>query len=75
MFTNLELLKNISYYMRLFFLLGKLDKWEWDSGARDMSPVHKSRLRNIEIMENELVKVSSIYIFLLIINIIIKHLS
>ncbi|XP_044756213.1 colorectal mutant cancer protein isoform X2 [Coccinella septempunctata] len=35
---------------------GKLDKWEWDSGARDMSPVHKSRLRNIDIMENELVK-------------------
>ncbi|XP_045465591.1 colorectal mutant cancer protein isoform X3 [Harmonia axyridis] len=35
---------------------GKLDKWEWDSGARDMSPVHKSRLRNIDIMDNELVK-------------------
>lgn len=22
--------------------LGKLDSWEWDSGARDMSPVPKS---------------------------------
>ncbi|KAL3277673.1 hypothetical protein HHI36_013019 [Cryptolaemus montrouzieri] len=37
---------------------GKLDKWEWDSGARDMSPIHKLRLRDIEdVMENEVVKV------------------
>lgn len=24
---------------------GKLDSWEWDSGARDMSPVPKSIAR------------------------------
>lgn len=26
-------------------ILGKLDSWEWDSGARDMSPVPKSLTR------------------------------
>lgn len=26
------------------FFSGKLDKWEWDSGARDMSPVPKNKL-------------------------------
>lgn len=29
-----------------FFVVGKLDSWEWDSGARDMSPVPKSIARN-----------------------------
>lgn len=28
------------------FVIGKLDKWEWDSGARDMSPVPKSIVKH-----------------------------
>jgi TolA-binding protein len=26
----------------IYFITGKLDSWEWDSGARDMSPVPKT---------------------------------
>ncbi|KAJ8968961.1 hypothetical protein NQ317_000577 [Molorchus minor] len=42
---------------------GKLDRWEWDSGARDMSPVPKSIVKNTETFTKEEFKVST-YIFL-----------
>ncbi|KAJ8963720.1 hypothetical protein NQ317_018881, partial [Molorchus minor] len=32
---------------------GKLDRWEWDSGARDMSPVPKSIVKNSETFTKE----------------------
>lgn len=32
-------------------VLGQLDSWEWDSGARDMSPVPKSMVREEKSLE------------------------
>lgn len=35
----------------LAFVLGQLDSWEWDSGARDMSPVPKSMVQEGKSLE------------------------
>ncbi|KAJ8962162.1 hypothetical protein NQ318_018119 [Aromia moschata] len=35
---------------------GKLDRWEWDSGARDMSPVPKSIVKNVETVTEDVFK-------------------
>ncbi|XP_018574323.1 ninein-like protein [Anoplophora glabripennis] len=37
---------------------GKLDRWEWDSGARDMSPVPKSIVKSTEKYTEDEFKVS-----------------
>lgn len=50
-------------------ILGKLDRWEWDSGARDMSPVPKSIVKTIEKYTEEEFKVSFFYLHLITINI------
>ncbi|KAJ8911023.1 hypothetical protein NQ315_016592, partial [Exocentrus adspersus] len=42
---------------------GKLDRWEWDSGARDMSPVPKSIVKSSEKYTEEELKVSFSYRF------------
>lgn len=48
-----------------FVVLGKLDSWEWDSGARDMSPVPKTLNANTDKYEDKF-KVSLLVIYVII---------
>lgn len=47
----------------MLFFVGKLDSWEWDSGARDMSPVPKTigkKFGSVPHVSEELFKVSDV---------------